>query len=359
MKKLVLMAAMMISIAAMAQEAVITFDKTTHDFGKINEADGRVTTVFEFKNEGMIPLVLTNVKASCGCTTPKWTREPIEPGKTGQITVTYNASGRPGRFQKTVTVTSNATEPSTRLYIKGEVIPKPAQPVDKYPVKMGALSLQKNNINLGSVKKNAPKNIEIEYANTTNEPVTVELLYNGAENYWIPNVTLPTVAPGQTGKIQLALQTATCPVYGPMETKFYVQVNGKREISNTYAITIKVNLVEDFSKMTAEDIQQAPIAEISTEIHAGVIKAGKKLTTKVTLSNAGVNPLVVRRAYSNDAELEVQQPKAAIKGGKKADIRVDINAINTNPAQYSRTLTVITNDPKKPISKVKVTWTVE
>ena len=359
MKKLVLMVAAMMSIAAMAQEAVMTFNKTTHDFGKINEADGRVTTVFEFKNEGMIPLVLTNVRASCGCTTPKWTREPIEPGQTGEITVTYNPNGRPGRFQKTVTVTSNATEATTRLYIKGEVIPKPAQPVDKYPIKMGALSLQKNNINLGSIKKSAPKNIEIEYANTTNEPVTVELLYNGAENYWVPNVTLPTVAPGQTGKIQLALQTATCPVYGPMETKFYVQVNGKREISNTYAITIKTNLVEDFSGMSAEDIQQAPIAEMNTEINAGVIKAGKKLSTKLTLSNAGVNPLIVRRAYSNDTELEVQQPKAAIKGGKKADIRVDINAVGATPAQYSRTVIVITNDPKKPISKVKVTWTVE
>jgi hypothetical protein len=144
-----------------------------------------------------------------------------------------------------------------------------------------------------------------------------------------------------------------------METKFYIQVNGKREISDAYAITIKANLVEDFSGMSAEDIQQAPIVEINTEINAGVIKAGKKLSTKLTLSNAGVNPLIIRRAYSNDTELEVQQPKAAIKGGKKADIRVDINAVGATPAQYSRTVIVITNDPKKPISKVKVTWTVE
>ena len=80
MKKMIMMAAMLVSMAAMAQEPVITFSKTTHDFGKINEADGRVTTIFEFTNEGMVPLVLTNVKASCGCTTPKWTHEPIEPG---------------------------------------------------------------------------------------------------------------------------------------------------------------------------------------------------------------------------------------------------------------------------------------
>ena len=129
--------ALLFATTAFGQTPVITFDKTTHDFGKINEADGRVTTVFEFRNEGMTPLVLSNVRASCGCTTPKWTREPIEPGAVGEITVTYNPSGRPGRFQKTITITSNATQPTTKLYIKGEVIPKPAQPVDQYPVKMG------------------------------------------------------------------------------------------------------------------------------------------------------------------------------------------------------------------------------
>ncbi len=93
-----------------AQQPVITFTKVEHDFGRINEADGRVSTVFEFKNEGMEPLVLSNVRASCGCTTPTWTKTPIEPGQTGAITVTDIPHGRPGRFQKTITVTSKATE---------------------------------------------------------------------------------------------------------------------------------------------------------------------------------------------------------------------------------------------------------
>ena len=145
------MAMALVAVAMMAQQAVITFEKTDHDFGKINEADGRVTTVFTFKNEGMEPLVLSNVRASCGCTTPKWPRQPIEPGQTGEITVTYNPNGRPGRFNKTVTITSNATEPTTRVTIKGEVIPKPAKPVDKYPVKMGELSLKQKEVNFARI----------------------------------------------------------------------------------------------------------------------------------------------------------------------------------------------------------------
>ena len=100
MKKILTTLSMaLVAVAMMAQQPVITFEETEHDFGKINEADGRVTTIFTFKNEGMEPLVLSNVRASCGCTTPKWPKEPIEPGQTGNITVTYNPSGRPGRFR--------------------------------------------------------------------------------------------------------------------------------------------------------------------------------------------------------------------------------------------------------------------
>ena len=68
MKRLLNIAAFVcMTMLAFGQTPVITFQKTTHDFGKINEADGRVTPVFEFKNEGMTPLVLSNVRASCGC----------------------------------------------------------------------------------------------------------------------------------------------------------------------------------------------------------------------------------------------------------------------------------------------------
>ena len=87
MKKMIMLVAILFSMATMAQEAVMTFNKTTHDFGKINEADGRVTTIFEVKNEGMAPLVLTNVRASCGCTTPKWTRDEVDsyPMKSNEV----------------------------------------------------------------------------------------------------------------------------------------------------------------------------------------------------------------------------------------------------------------------------------
>jgi hypothetical protein len=111
-----------------ADAPVVTFKETIHDFGKINEQDGAVTYSFEFTNTGNTPLVISNAKASCGCTVPNWTKTPVEPGKTGVITATYNAQGRPGPFTKTITVSSNAATPQVALTIKGEVLPKQAAP---------------------------------------------------------------------------------------------------------------------------------------------------------------------------------------------------------------------------------------
>ncbi|MFT3753629.1 MAG: DUF1573 domain-containing protein [Paludibacter sp.] len=134
---------LLISMVAMSQKAVISFDEKEHDFGKIKEEDGKVTHVFNFVNRGNSPLVLSNVQASCGCTTPVWTKEPIEPGKKGSVTVTYNPQGRPGSFTKTITVSSNASEERFILNIRGEVISKPNNNDNGgYPVNIGGLMLK-------------------------------------------------------------------------------------------------------------------------------------------------------------------------------------------------------------------------
>lgn len=350
-------ATLLFAMVAMGQEPVITFDKTTHDFGKINEADGRVTTVFTFKNEGMAPLVLSNVRASCGCTTPKWTREPIEPGQSGEITVTYNPSGRPGRFQKTVTVTSNATEPTFKLQIKGEVIPKPAKPVDQYPIKMGELSLKRKALNFGSLVQGSNKMLEIEYANQTEQAVEVAVYVAGAD-YIKATATLAHVEPQQTGKLQFALQSAESGLYGPVTAKAYVIVNGKRDLSNTYEIALSANIKEDFSQLSVEERQQAPIVEVARELNLGTIAKGKKLSAKLPLTNAGVNPLLVRRVLMSNDNMHFVTPKA-IKGGRKADIKMELDVTTYEPAQYTRILTLITNDPNTPVINIKLNWVVE
>jgi len=348
----------LVAVAMTAQQPVMTFEKTEHDFGKINEADGRVSTEFVFKNEGMAPLVLSNVRASCGCTTPSWTREPVEPGQSGSITVTYNPNGRPGRFQKTITITSNASNPTEKVYIKGEVVPKQAKPENKYTIAVGDLNMKTKTLDLGVIKKGEMKNGELEYANLSQAEHTVVLATNQAETFLISQATLPTVKPTEVGKFIFAIDSKATKLYGPVEVYAFVVVDGKRDISEAFQLTIKAEIVEDFSALTLEQRQQAPIIEIEKDIDAGKIAAGKALKMVIPVKNSGVNPLEIRRAYNADEHLRIKTPKA-IKSGKKGAITVDIDTKGLEPGTYARQLLVISNDFEHSQKKITIRWTVE
>ena len=112
----------LISFTINAQDKVakIKFKTDTVDYGTIEKgADG--LRIFEFTNTGDAPLIVSKVTSSCGCTVPKWSQDPILPGKTGEIQVKYDTN-RVNPIRKTITVISNADTPTVALKIKGEVI---------------------------------------------------------------------------------------------------------------------------------------------------------------------------------------------------------------------------------------------
>lgn len=129
MKKYLLLAFVVFGSAVFAQSgAKIEFkDKdNTIDYGTVNKEDDNGLRVFEFTNTGDAPLIITDVKSSCGCTVPSKPTEPIQPGKTGKIEVKYNMNTGP--IRKTITVETNAInydEGRVALKIKGEVVVKP------------------------------------------------------------------------------------------------------------------------------------------------------------------------------------------------------------------------------------------
>lgn len=108
--------------------AQISIDKEVHDYGTIEKgADG--SCYFTITNTGTEPLTITRAKGSCGCTVPDWPREAIAPGASAKMKVTYDTK-RPGRINKSVTITSNASNAPTKVVrIKGNVVvPAPAAP---------------------------------------------------------------------------------------------------------------------------------------------------------------------------------------------------------------------------------------
>ena len=107
-----------------SQKAEFKFNEEKHDFGKIPQGTP-VTTVFEFTNVGKEPLILTEVRPTCGCTIADYTKTPVKSGSKGTIKITYNAAAAQP-FNKTIVVKSNAVTPEKYLNIIGEVVAKPA-----------------------------------------------------------------------------------------------------------------------------------------------------------------------------------------------------------------------------------------
>lgn len=112
-----------------AQDALgpeISFEKDVHDFGTLKQ-HGDASTEFKFTNTGNQPLIISNARGSCGCTVPSWPKEPIAPGETGVIKVKYD-SKRLGMINKSVTISSNATnQPTKVIRIKGKIEKAPKE----------------------------------------------------------------------------------------------------------------------------------------------------------------------------------------------------------------------------------------
>ena len=118
---------------------VISFAENKHDFGSIKEGD-IVKHTFKFKNTGNQPLVVSEVRVTCGCTTPDWTKTPVAPGQSGFITAQFNSTGKPGQNHKVITVVSNSVTGNTPISFTADASPRnnATSAVEKTPAKAPA-----------------------------------------------------------------------------------------------------------------------------------------------------------------------------------------------------------------------------
>lgn len=348
---------LILTLIAFSQKAVISFEVKTHDFGKINEEDGKVTHVFDFVNKGISPLVVNRVQASCGCTTPVWTKEPIEPGRKGSVTVTYNPSGRPGTFNKSITVYSNASDEQLVLTIHGEVIAK-VNENSAFPVIMGNLHLKSKVVQMNNVDKGRTQTRVLDIKNSSNTSIkpTIENL----PVYLTATVMPETLKPNEEGKITFTFISKNSIQWGPTSDDVYVILNGVKKYSEEYKLTIVSNIVEDFSKLTLDQKRKAPILEIPVRsINLGILKAGNRRVGKFKVKNKGQNALEVRRVINNNKELLVRTAKLTVAGGKSADLIVELNTKNLSEGDYKKSFTVQTNDPENSFLILILSWKVQ
>ena len=241
MKQLLTFCLLALALTARAQ-GVMQFDTDNHDFGKV--AEGTMAThEFKFKNTGNQPVVIANVQASCGCTTPDWTKTPVLPGKSGIIKAMYSSAGRPGVFTKTVTVTSNAAEPSKVLTIKGSVLTKDEIKPTLTAAQLAQsprMVLDKAAHDFGKMEVGQQPSARFVVKNTGKTPLVLGALASGC--YCVGYKATPApIAPGQSAVIELLY---TQRQLGQVSDVVTIASN---DLSGDAKVTLRANIVRDLS----------------------------------------------------------------------------------------------------------------
>ncbi len=333
----------LITMTVWAQKPSISFEETSFDFGEIQESDGPVSHRFTFTNKGTTPLVLHNVQASCGCTTPSWPHTPIQPNGTSQIDVTFNPANRPGSFSKTITVTSNADNAQVTLRISGKVLEKPRTMEDIYPTKFGEMRLVDSYMPMTKVIPGETKIAELKVINPSDKPITPEFI-NVPSHIQIACIP-STLAPGQEGIIQAVYDAAKKNDWGYVSDQVYVIFNGERTYSNR--ITITATIQEDFSRLSETEKKNAPKLEFDSQSHDwGEINAVDKQSHDFIIKNTGNDKLIIRKVRASCGCTAVTPAKTVLEKGEETSIHVEFNPAGKQGRQQ-KTITVITNDPDK------------
>lgn len=334
----------MLTVALSWAAAKVTFEKTTHDFGTIQEKDGDATVEFPFTNTGDSPLLIVRAASSCGCTVPEYPKKPLRPGESGVIRVTYHAKGRPGPFQKSVYVYDNANGKSM-LVISGNVVSSTA-PEDTYATEMGAgLRVKNRTLNFFDVYPNRTNRTRtLQFYNEGEEPIQLTFR-NVSKNLYLecqPQIILPK----KEGKVLVTFLTEKSKDWGLHSEGFDVLVKGKELQAKNNHITIQADIWEDFSEMSRKDRDNAPEIEIEdTQIDFGKVTQRNE-TRKITVRNTGKTKLVIRKIQNDmPGAFDASISSTTIKPGGSATLSVTLHKDETKLTKINHHITVISNDP--------------
>jgi hypothetical protein len=358
-KILVLFAAMVFGLGftakAQQKSPTASFATTTHDFGQIKETDGLATYKFEFTNTGATPLILKNVQASCGCTTPNWPKEPILPGTKNSIIVSYNPQNRPGHFEKQITVTSNGDPETIVLKILGEVVPKPPQVEDLFPTVINGLRLKSTQISINNVEPEKKTTQSTEVYNSTDKPLNIKFV--NLPNYIAIKVVPEAIPAKSKASLEVTYDAAIKNDWGLVWDNIRFQLNGKD--SSAYTLAVSANIQEDFGKLTQEQKQNAPNIDVPNSIFEfGTIKQGEKVQHEFAFKNIGKSNLIIHKVQTTCGCTVANMQSQVIKPGESSVISVSFDSHGKSGVQ-DKGITVLSNDPSNSRIMLHIKGTIE
>lgn len=333
-----------IGLPEVPDEGDAVFDKLVHDFGDVSVEDGPLTCTFTVTNNGKEPIALFEVVSSCGCTDVTWTREPLQPGKSGTISATFKNEDGPFPFDKTLTVYISGQRKPVILRLRGVVHEKKKSLSELYGAqKLGDFGLKAREYKAGILKQGLTVSEMATVANLGKKPL--EVSFTEVSEHLKVSVTPNPIPAGSTASLIFTIEAAP-ELYGKQTYSATPVLNGQKAKA---PLTVWASTRENFDRWTEQQRNDGaiPVFENSTA-NFGTVKAGTPVELTFNCSNRGKSTFHIYQADPEDPALKVLEIQDAEAGGK-GFVRVQLNTSAVEKGETVIMLTLITNSPLRPV----------
>lgn len=333
----------------------LCFEEVEWNFGRIEEGAGKVSHTFTYTNLADHPVAIERVYSSCGCTTGDYSRRPLKAGAKGEFTITYDPDGRPGRFDKQITIVFDEGRGRVDLRVKGVVKGRKRSELDIYPRALGAgVRADATYKAFGNVAMQTTKSMTFAIANTSSEGVRLEVVWkerSGALELFVPD----TLAAGEK-----ALLTATYAMvgegarYGVVRDRVGLLINGQPATEDIVTTAIGVDY---FDRNSSAD---KPKAYLEPSYHDfGEVEVPSVQVCRMVLRNDGDAPLVVRSVTPREGTTIGLAAGTTIAPAESVVVEV---ALEVPRGSYDTIFgggMIVVNDPARPVRELRVGATIK
>jgi hypothetical protein len=324
----------------------IEFEATSHNFGLFPNNIGPATHTFRFKNTGDKPLVIKGVIPKCGCTSPAWTKEPVQPGETGEVKVAYTSTNSLSSFNKNLTVNTNGQPSSVVLNVRGTVT---SDVNAAFPDSIGTLKVKDGKqLTFTQVSSSQTSWIhDLEVANFTDKDIILSV---GNVPDCLTVKSDSVVKPKTRSLINVSVDGTKFKKYGYQTVWFTLKADGVKD-----RIKVAAVIAEDIA-----NYDNPPVTEVdSLAINLGSKPAKEnKISEQLVIRNTGSSDLVIK-SFTTDNPLFVSGLRRELKisSGKTGTVKYSTKHLPSG--DHSANVYLTTNDPKMPILNFTIKIKIE
>ncbi|MBP3776657.1 MAG: DUF1573 domain-containing protein [Prevotella sp.] len=351
-KKTIITSLLMLAILPVSAQKLIA-TKTTIDVGKTGFQQP-VTAVFEFKNKSIRRLTIESVQPDCSCTTIDYPKKVIGMGEKFEIKMTYDAKML-GHFDKQAAIISNGTKKPVYIRMKGIVSESYQDFSGDYPIEMGNMRIDKNELEFDNVNKGEMPIAQIHVYNNGTGLMRPNLMH--LPSYLSATVAPEEIRPGRSATISVTLNSNKVSDYGLTQESIYLAANPGDKATKDNLIGVSTVLLPSFTKMTATQKLYAPKMYLSKDQVDIVFDGKSKKKDEIQISNTGRTPLTISSLQMFTEGLQISLGKSTLQTGESTKLKITAQRDVLKNVRTKPRILMITNDPDQ--SKVVITINVK